>query len=101
MGSSRRSCRSRARKMRSRCSWVASEEPFRLTSGTGSEESNDEKNSDGAAVTATRGDRRGAEIVLDLFGSNLQQQGRGLYVGLELLAICKGVIEAGGELLAD
>jgi hypothetical protein len=39
--------------------------------------------------------------VLELFGSNLQQQGRGLYVGLELLAICKGVIEAGGELLAD
>lgn len=52
-------------------------------------------------MTATRGDRRGAEIVLDLFGSSLQQQGRGLYVGLELLAICKGVIEAGGELLAD
>lgn len=39
--------------------------------------------------------------MLDLFGSNLQQQGRGLYVGLELLAICKGVIEAGGDLLAD
>lgn len=37
-------------------------------------------------------DRTGAQIVLDLFGTQLQQQGRGFYVSLELLAIVRGVL---------
>lgn len=46
-------------------------------------------------------DRRAAEIVHSLFGANFQQQGRGFYVALELLAICRGVLDAGDELLSD
>ncbi|QMW64922.1 hypothetical protein H4N58_11820 [Mumia sp. ZJ1417] len=38
-------------------------------------------------------DRSKAEVVLDLFGVNLEQQGRGFYVSLELLAIARGVYE--------
>jgi hypothetical protein len=38
-------------------------------------------------------DRRGADIVHELFGANLQEQGRGFYVALELLAIIRGVSE--------
>lgn len=45
-------------------------------------------------MAALRGDRRAAEIVHDLFGATLQQQGRGFYVALELLAIVKGVADA-------
>lgn len=44
-------------------------------------------------------DRRGAEIVHTLFGANFQQQGRGFYVSLELLAICRGILDRGGTLL--
>jgi hypothetical protein len=44
-------------------------------------------------------DRRGAAIVHDLFGVNLQEQGRGYYVALEFLAICRGVLDAGDRLL--
>jgi hypothetical protein len=40
-------------------------------------------------------DRRGADVVHDLFGANLQEQGRGFYVALELLAIVRGVQDAG------
>lgn len=36
-------------------------------------------------------DRSKAEVVFDLFGVNLEQQGRGYYVALELLAIARGV----------
>ncbi|NDO90129.1 hypothetical protein [Cellulosimicrobium composti] len=38
-------------------------------------------------------DRSKAEVVLDLFGVNIEQQGRGFYVSLELLAIARGVYE--------
>ena len=53
-------------------------------------------------MPATR-DRRGAELVHELFGANLQEQGRGFYVALELLAIIRGVHEAGvhGDLAPD
>lgn len=40
-------------------------------------------------------DRRGADVVHELFGANLQEQGRGFYVALELLAIVRGVHDAG------
>ena len=36
-------------------------------------------------------DRSKAEVVLRLFGVNLEQQGRGFYVPLEMLAIARGV----------
>ena len=36
-------------------------------------------------------DRSKAEVVFDLFGVNFEQQGRGFYVSLELLAIARGV----------
>jgi hypothetical protein len=36
-------------------------------------------------------DRLGADIVQQTFGVNLQEQGRGFYVSLELLAIARGV----------
>ncbi|WP_457188724.1 hypothetical protein [Nocardioides sp. P5_E3] len=36
-------------------------------------------------------DRGGAQLVKDVFGVNLQEQGRGFYVSLELLAISRGV----------
>jgi hypothetical protein len=39
------------------------------------------------------GDRRGSDIVHDLFGVTLQQQGRGFYVVLEMLAIARGVLQ--------
>lgn len=39
-------------------------------------------------------DRSKAEVVLDLFGVNIEQQGRGFYVSLELLAIARGVFES-------
>lgn len=39
-------------------------------------------------------DRSKAEVVLDLFGVNIEQQGRGFYVSLELLAIARGVYES-------
>lgn len=38
-------------------------------------------------------DRRGAELVHELFGANFQEQGRGFYVALELMAIVRGVAE--------
>lgn len=44
-------------------------------------------------------DRSKAEVVLDLFGVNLEQQGRGFYVSLELLAIARGVYEVDPALL--
>lgn len=40
-------------------------------------------------------DRRGAGVVHDLFGTNLQEQGRGFYVALELLSIVRGVHDDG------
>lgn len=43
-------------------------------------------------MASTR-DRKGAEIVHELFGANLQQQGRGFYVALELLAMIRGTYE--------
>lgn len=46
-------------------------------------------------------DRRGASLVQDLFGVNLQEQGRGFYVSLELFAIARGVLlHEPGQLLA-
>lgn len=46
-------------------------------------------------------DRGGADLVRDVFGVNLQEQGRGFYVALELLAIARGVLTlAPGDLLA-
>ena len=48
-----------------------------------------------------KADRRAAEIVHSLFGANFQQQGRGFYVSLELLAICRGVLDSEKELLAE
>ena len=44
-------------------------------------------------MSASKGDRLGSEVVHELFGVNLQQQGRGFYVALELFAIVRGVIE--------
>ena len=44
-------------------------------------------------------DRSKAEVVLDLFGVNLEQQGRGFYVSLELLAIARGVYEVDPSVL--
>jgi hypothetical protein len=38
-------------------------------------------------------DRIGANVVKDLFGTQIQEQGRGFYVALELLAIVRGVLE--------
>lgn len=38
-------------------------------------------------------DRIGANVVKDLFGTQIQEQGRGFYVALELLAIARGVID--------
>lgn len=38
-------------------------------------------------------DRRGADVVHELFGANFQEQGRGFYVALELLAIIRGASE--------
>lgn len=46
-------------------------------------------------------DRSKAEVVLDLFGVNLEQQGRGFYVSLELLAIARGVYEVDPSALLD
>lgn len=46
-------------------------------------------------------DRSKAEVVLDLFGVNLEQQGRGFYVSLELLAIVRGVHEVSPSNLLD
>ncbi|KRE21877.1 hypothetical protein [Agromyces sp. Soil535] len=46
-------------------------------------------------------DRSKAEVVLDLFGVNLEQQGRGFYVSLELLAIARGVYELDASALLD
>ncbi|MGH3452766.1 MAG: hypothetical protein ACRDP2_00025 [Nocardioidaceae bacterium] len=46
-------------------------------------------------------DRSKAEVVFDLFGVNLEQQGRGFYVSLELLAIARGVYEAAPSALLD
>lgn len=46
-------------------------------------------------------DRSKAEVVLDLFGVNLEQQGRGFYVSLELLAIARGIYEVDPLLLLD
>lgn len=46
-------------------------------------------------------DRSKAEVVLDLFGVNLEQQGRGFYVSLELLAIARGVYEVAPSALLD
>src|SRR4051812_48765291 len=46
-------------------------------------------------------DRSKAEVVHDLFGVNLEQQGRGFYVSLELLAIARGVYEVNPALLLD
>lgn len=37
-------------------------------------------------------DRGGAALVQELFGVNVQEQGRGFYVSLELLAIARGVL---------
>lgn len=42
-------------------------------------------------------DRSKAEVVLRLFGVNLEQQGRGFYVPLEMLAIARGVYLAHRE----
>ncbi|WP_405872769.1 hypothetical protein OHB11_24870 [Streptomyces zaomyceticus] len=42
-------------------------------------------------------DRSKAEVVLRLFGVNLEQQGRGFYVPLEMLAIARGVYLAHQE----
>ncbi|MEV0545027.1 hypothetical protein [Nocardia salmonicida] len=42
-------------------------------------------------------DRAKAEVVLRLFGVNLEQQGRGFYVPLEMLAIARGVYLAHQE----
>lgn len=42
-------------------------------------------------------DRSKAEVVLRLFGVNLEQQGRGFYVALEMLAIARGVYLAHQE----
>lgn len=55
----------------------------------------------GRRELANKTDRRAAEIVHSLFGANFQQQGRGFYVSLELLAICRGVLDSGKELLAE
>lgn len=52
-------------------------------------------------MASTRGDRRGADVVHSLFGTNLQQQGRGFYVALELLAIVRGVLDAGEQSALD
>lgn len=38
-------------------------------------------------------DRLGAGVVHDLFGTNLEQQGRGYYVALELFAMIRGSLE--------
>lgn len=46
-------------------------------------------------------DRSKAEVVLDLFGVNIEQQGRGFYVSLELLAIARGVYETAARELLD
>jgi hypothetical protein len=48
-----------------------------------------------------RGDRRASEVVEELFGAPLQQQGRGFYVTLELLAIVRGVQDAGEHAVLD
>ncbi|MFE7662013.1 hypothetical protein [Streptomyces celluloflavus] len=42
-------------------------------------------------------DRSKAEVVLRLFGVNLEQQGRGFYVPLEMLAIARGIYLAHQE----
>jgi len=42
-------------------------------------------------------DRSKAEVVLRLFGVNLERQGRGFYVPLEMLAIARGVYLAHQE----
>lgn len=42
-------------------------------------------------------DRSKAEVVLRLFGVNLEEQGRGFYVPLEMLAIARGVYLANNE----
>lgn len=41
--------------------------------------------------------RLGAAVVKDLFGTQIQEQGRGFYVALELLAIARGVIQKSEE----
>ena len=46
-------------------------------------------------------DRAKAEVVWDLFGVNIAQQGRGFYVPLELLAIVRGVVELDPDQLLD
>lgn len=46
-------------------------------------------------------DRSKAEVVFDLFGVNLEQQGRGMYVSLELFAIARGVYEMSPDALLD
>lgn len=46
-------------------------------------------------------DRGGAAIVQGLFGVNLQEQGRGFYVPLELLAIVRGVLHLDPSELLD
>ncbi|MEU4386240.1 hypothetical protein [Promicromonospora sp. NPDC023805] len=46
-------------------------------------------------------DRAKAEVVWDLFGVNIAQQGRGFYVPLELLAIVRGVVEFDPDQLLD
>lgn len=45
-------------------------------------------------------DRRGADLVHELFGANLQEQGRGFYVALELLAMVRGAAELGHDVLS-
>lgn len=46
-------------------------------------------------------DRSKAEVVHDLYGVNLEQQGRGFYVALELLAIARGVYELDESSMLD
>jgi hypothetical protein len=46
-------------------------------------------------------DRGGASLVQELFGVNVQEQGRGFYVALELLAIARGVLLLEPDQLLD
>ena len=46
-------------------------------------------------------DRSRSEIVEKLFGVNLEQQGRGFYIGLEMLAVARGVLEVDRDLVLD
>src|SRR4051794_38120727 len=44
-------------------------------------------------------DRLGASVVHDIFGTNLEQQGRGFYVALELFAMVRGSWELDPKLV--